>query len=107
MIAAIVTAVAVGLAGPSVGAYLVQRKMSLLGDGIGHIALTGVALGVIAGTALNLSNPNALAVPGAMIVSLAGALIVDQMQSRGGSRPTSPSPSCFTAAPPRALCCSR
>ena len=83
MIAAIITAVAVGLAGPSVGAYLVQRKMSLLGDGIGHIALTGVALGVIAGTALNLSNANALAVPGAMIVSLAGALIVDQMQSRG------------------------
>ena len=83
MIAAIITAVAVGLAGPTVGSYLVQRKMSLLGDGIGHVALTGVALGTIAGAALNLSNANALAVPGAMIVSLAGALIVDQMQSRG------------------------
>ena len=35
------------------------------------------------GAALHLSNQNALAVPGAMVVSLAGALIVDQMQSRG------------------------
>ena len=83
MIAAVVAAVSVGLAGPAVGSYLVQRRMSLLGDGIGHVALTGVALGTMAGTALHLSNQNALAVPGAMVAALAGALIVDQMQSRG------------------------
>lgn len=84
MIAALITAVAVGLAGPSVGAYLVQRKISLLGDGLGHVALTGVALGTMAGTALGLANQNALVVPGAMIVALIGALIVDRLQTRRG-----------------------
>ena len=74
---------AVGLAGPAVGAYLVQRRISLLGDGIGHVALTGVALGTMAGTALGLANQDALAVPGAMFTALVGALIVDRMQSRG------------------------
>ena len=83
MIAAIICAVAVGLAGPAVGAYLVQRKMSLLGDGIGHVALTGVALGTMAGTALGVTSLKAWALAGAMIVALAGALVVDRMQARG------------------------
>ena len=83
MIAAVATAMAVGLAGPAVGAYLVQRRISLLGDGIGHVALTGVALGTMAGAALGLANQDALAVPGAMVVALLGAIIVDRMQSKG------------------------
>lgn len=83
MIAALVCAVAVGLAGPTVGAYLVQRRISLLGDGLGHVALTGVALGTMAGATLGLANQNALAVPGAMIAALAGALTVDRLQTRG------------------------
>ena len=46
---ALIVAVLVGLSAPVVGTYLVQRGLALLGDGIGHIALTGVALGWLAG----------------------------------------------------------
>ena len=31
-----------GLAAPAVGTYLVQRRLALMGDGIGHVAVTGV-----------------------------------------------------------------
>ena len=42
---AFLAAILVGAAAPVVGTFLVQRRMSLMGDGIGHVALTGVALG--------------------------------------------------------------
>ena len=35
---------------PAVGTYLVQRRLALMGDGIGHVAVTGVALGLLTGT---------------------------------------------------------
>ena len=38
-----------GLAAPAVGTYLVQRRLALMGDGIGHVAVTGVALGLLTG----------------------------------------------------------
>jgi zinc transport system permease protein len=37
----------IGLVAPAVGFFLVQRRMSLIGDGIGHVAFAGVALGVL------------------------------------------------------------
>ena len=48
---ALIAAVLVGITAPVVGVYLVQRRLALIGDGIGHVALTGVALGVLTGTA--------------------------------------------------------
>ncbi len=47
---ALLAALFTGLAAPAVGTYLVQRRLSLMGDGIGHVAVTGVALGLITGT---------------------------------------------------------
>jgi zinc transport system permease protein len=44
---AVIAAVLVGLAAPAIGTYLVQRRMALMGDGIGHVALLGVALGLL------------------------------------------------------------
>ena len=38
---ALIAAVLVGLAAPVVGTYLVQRGLALMGDGIGHVSLTG------------------------------------------------------------------
>jgi len=34
---------------PAVGFFLVQREMSLIGDGIGHVAFAGVAVGYLIG----------------------------------------------------------
>lgn len=63
-----------GLVAPSLGIYLVQRRMALIGDGIGHIALTGVGLGLLTGT-----QPVLMAV----IVSILGAVAVELVRSRG------------------------
>lgn len=45
MIRALIGALVIGLTAPALGIYLVQRRMSLIGDGIGHVALTGVGVG--------------------------------------------------------------
>lgn len=71
---ALVAAMLVGLAAPAVGTYLVQRRMALMGDGIGHVALTGVALGFLVGTA-----PVATAV----VVAVLGAVAIEYVRSRG------------------------
>lgn len=47
---ALVAALFVGLAAPMVGIFLVQRRLSLIGDGLGHVALAGVAIGVVTQT---------------------------------------------------------
>ena len=44
---ALLAALLVGLAAPLVGIFLVQRRLSLIGDGMGHVALAGVALGLL------------------------------------------------------------
>ena len=38
MVRALLAALFTGLAAPAVGTYLVQRRLALMGDGIGHIA---------------------------------------------------------------------
>jgi zinc transport system permease protein len=39
----------VGVLAPAIGFFLVQRRMSLIGDGIGHAAFAGVAAGYLFG----------------------------------------------------------
>lgn len=82
---ALVIAVLVGTAAPVIGTYLVQRRLALLGDGIGHVALTGVAMGWLAGAAAGSANVEAWAVPGAVLASVAGALLIEYVRSRGTS----------------------
>jgi zinc transport system permease protein len=71
---ALVAATIVGLAAPVVGAFLVQRRLSLVGDGIGHLALAGVAFGALAGFS---------GVWGAMVVALVGAVALEALRVRG------------------------
>ncbi|MDY5127668.1 metal ABC transporter permease [Actinotignum sp. GS-2025f] len=82
MMRSLLVAVLVGLAAPVVGSYLVQRGMALMGDGIGHVALTGVALGWLTGTWLH-GQPERFAVPGALIIAVLGALIIEWVRSSG------------------------
>jgi len=71
---ALLAALFTGLAAPAVGTYLVQRRLALMGDGIGHVALTGVALGVLTGWA---------PVWTAVIVATAGAVAIELVRERG------------------------
>lgn len=75
----------VGLAAPVVGTYLVQRRMALLGDGIGHVALAGVAAGWLAGSAASLAQRDALAIPGAIAFAIAAAVAMERLRARGAA----------------------
>ncbi|MGZ5417567.1 MAG: metal ABC transporter permease [Nocardioides sp.] len=63
-----------GLAAPAVGTYLVQRRLALMGDGIGHLAVTGVALGLLTGMAPTLT---------AVVVAIAGAVVIETIRAQG------------------------
>ncbi|MFW2514562.1 metal ABC transporter permease [Demequina sp. SO4-13] len=79
----LIVALVVGASAPVVGTYLVQRRMALLGDGIGHVALAGVAAGWLAGSAADLAQRDALAVPGAVLFAVLGAVIIERMRANG------------------------
>ncbi|MFF4415195.1 metal ABC transporter permease [Streptosporangium sp. NPDC001559] len=71
---ALIAALLVGLAAPAIGTFIVQRRLALLGDGIGHVALTGVAFGFLTGTAPVLT---------AVVVSVLGAVAIELVRERG------------------------
>ncbi len=71
---ALLAALLVGLTAPAVGIFLVQRRLALMGDGIGHVALTGVALGFLLGTAPVLT---------AVIAATIGAVVIELVRQQG------------------------
>ena len=71
---ALVAAVAVGASAPLIGAFLVQKRLSLMGDGIGHLAFAGVAAGVLTGV---------WPVWTALAIAVVGALGVEVLRARG------------------------
>ncbi|MCC3774540.1 metal ABC transporter permease [Streptomyces sp. UNOB3_S3] len=74
---ALLAALLVGVTAPAIGVYLVQRRQALMGDGIGHVALTGVGLGFLL---------NASPVWVATIVCVIGAVIMELIRSYGKAR---------------------
>ncbi|HYN97479.1 MAG TPA: metal ABC transporter permease [Pilimelia sp.] len=74
LVRAFVGALIIGLAAPALGIYLVQRRMSLIGDGIGHVALTGVGVGLLLGRSPVLT---------AVLVAAVGAVAVELVRERG------------------------
>ncbi|GLF93796.1 metal ABC transporter permease [Streptomyces yaizuensis] len=74
---ALLAALLVGVTAPAIGIYLVQRRQALLGDGIGHVAMTGVGLGFLLST-----NPIWMAT----LVSVAGAVTMELIRTYGRTR---------------------
>jgi zinc transport system permease protein len=66
----------VGVLAPAVGFFLVQRRLSLVGDGIGHVAFAGVAAGFL----LDVSP-----VVAALVACVLGAVALEWLRSRGGA----------------------
>ncbi|MFD3581824.1 metal ABC transporter permease [Streptomyces sp. NPDC058683] len=66
---ALLAAVLVGLTAPAIGIYLVQRRQALMGDGIGHVAMTGVGLGFLLSTS-PVWMATAVSVLGAVLMEL-------------------------------------
>ncbi|WP_455359328.1 metal ABC transporter permease [Streptomyces sp. SYSU K21746] len=71
---ALLAALLVGLTAPAIGTYLVQRRQAVMGDGIGHVAMTGVALGFLLST-----SPVWMAT----LVAVLGAVGMEVIRSRG------------------------
>jgi zinc transport system permease protein len=71
---ALLASLLVGFAAPSVGVYLVQRRLALIGDGLGHAALTGVAVGLLTTTSPVLT---------ALLCAVGGAIAIELVRLRG------------------------
>jgi zinc transport system permease protein len=71
---ALAAGLVVGAFAPLIGTFLVQKRMSLIGDGIGHVAFAGVGAGLLLGI---------WPVWTALLFGVIGALGVDFLRSRG------------------------
>src|SRR5918995_1936040 len=59
---------------PAIGVFLVPRRLSLIADTLAHVALAGVALGLLVGASPLL---------GALVVTAAGAAGIERLRARG------------------------
>jgi zinc transport system permease protein len=66
----------VGVLAPAVGFFLVQRRQSLIGDGIGHVAFAGVAAGLLLDVSPVLT---------ALVAAVLGGVAIEFLRSRGGT----------------------
>jgi zinc transport system permease protein len=66
----------VGVLAPTVGFFLVQRRQSLFGDGIGHVAFAGVAAGILLDVSPVLT---------ALVFAVLGGIAIELLRSRGGA----------------------
>jgi len=64
----------VGVLAPAVGFFLVQRRQSLVGDGIGHVAFAGVAAGILLDVSPVLT---------ALVFAVVGGIAIEHLRSRG------------------------
>ncbi len=71
---ALLAALLSGLVAPAIGMYIVQRRLSLLGDGLGHVAIMGVGLALLTGTA---------PLPMALVTCVAGSVAVELLRQSG------------------------
>lgn len=71
---AYLVAIIVGVVSPLVGLLLVERRMSLIGDGLGHVAFAGVGIGLVLGIEPVLA---------ALAVAVVGAVGIELIRSRG------------------------
>ncbi|HET9872519.1 MAG TPA: metal ABC transporter permease [Propionibacteriaceae bacterium] len=74
MVRALIAALLTGLIAPAIGTYIVQRRLSLLGDGLGHVAIAGVGLALLTGSA---------PIPAAVAVCVLGAVVVEVLRQQG------------------------
>lgn len=66
----------VGVLAPAVGFFLVQRRQSLIGDGIGHVAFAGVAAGILLDVSPVLT---------ALVAAVLGGIAIELLRARGGT----------------------
>jgi zinc transport system permease protein len=63
----------IGVLAPAVGFFLVQRRMSLIGDGLGHVAFAGVAASYVLDVSPVLT---------ALVATVAGGIAIEWLRAR-------------------------
>lgn len=71
---ALAAGLVIGVCAPLIGVFLVQQRVSLLGDGVGHLAFAGVAAGLLL---------EVWPMWTALVAAVLGALAVEWMRTRG------------------------
>ena len=71
---ALIAGVVVGACAPLIGAFLVQKRMSLMGDGLGHVAFAGVAAGLLL---------EVWPIWTALIAAVGGAVLIEWLRTHG------------------------
>ncbi len=71
---ALIAGVVVGATAPLIGVFLVQKGLSLMGDGIGHVAVAGIGASLLLDTSPTWT---------ALVVAVAAALVIEFLRTRG------------------------
>jgi zinc transport system permease protein len=71
---ALLAGLVVGACAPLIGAFLVQKRMSLMGDGLGHVAFAGIAAGLLFGV---------WPIWTALVAAVAGAVLIEWLRAHG------------------------
>jgi zinc transport system permease protein len=73
---ALIAGLVVGATAPLIGVFLVQKGLSLLGDGIGHVAVAGIGASLLLDTSPTWT---------ALVVAIAAALVIEFLRTRGSA----------------------
>jgi zinc transport system permease protein len=73
---ALLAGLVVGATAPLIGVFLVQKGLSLMGDGIGHVAVAGIGASLLLGTSPTWT---------ALVVAVAAALVIEFLRTRGSA----------------------
>jgi zinc transport system permease protein len=73
---ALLAGIVVGATAPLIGVFLVQKGLSLLGDGIGHVAVAGIGASLLLDTSPTWT---------ALVVAVAAALVIEFLRTRGSA----------------------
>jgi zinc transport system permease protein len=68
---------------PAIGVFLIPRRLSLIADTLAHVALAGVALGLLLGVSPVL---------GALVITVGGAIGIERLRARGSLQGDASSP---------------
>jgi zinc transport system permease protein len=71
---ALIAGIVVGATAPLIGAFVVQKGMSLVGDGLGHVAVAGIGAALLFGTSPTWT---------AMAFAIVAALVIEYLRTRG------------------------
>jgi zinc transport system permease protein len=73
---ALLAGIVVGATAPLIGVFLVQKGLSLMGDGIGHVAVAGIGASLLLATSPTWT---------ALVVAVAAALVIEFLRTRGSA----------------------